>query len=180
MTTHDQALSRLAGNFSPADLRREFLVAGLFKAGEITLHWWETDRAIMGGICPVTGDLPLRTPDAMRAGFFFERREAGLLNLGGPGRVRVDGTEYKLESLDTLYVGRGVRDVVFSSDDTAKPARFWLLSYPAHAAYPTRHISFQGVEGTRLGQRANANERTLYKLIHPGAFQTCQLVMGVT
>ncbi|MBS0661966.1 MAG: 5-dehydro-4-deoxy-D-glucuronate isomerase [Verrucomicrobia bacterium] len=180
MKTHDRALSRLASSFSPEELRHEFLLSGLFEPGEISLHWWETDRTVVGGVCPVAGDLPLPNPDALRAACFFERREAGILNLGGPGVVRVDGTEHRLDTLDALYVGRGAREVVFGSRDAAKPARFYLLSYPAHAAYPTRHIVFRDVAGTRLGSREGANERTLYKLIHPGAFPTCQLVMGVT
>ena len=180
MKTHDRALSRLASNLSPEELRSEFLVTGLFRPGEISLHWWETDRTVMGGICPAAGELALGSPDALRAAFFLERREAGVLNLGGPGVVRVDGTEYKLESYDALYLGRGAKSVVFASQNPAKPARFWLLSYPAHMAYPTRHVPFKGVEGTRLGQRESANERTIYKLIHPGAFPTCQLVMGLT
>jgi 4-deoxy-L-threo-5-hexosulose-uronate ketol-isomerase len=180
MKTHDPALSRQASNLSPEELRSEFLVTGLFQPGQISLHWWETDRTVMGGVCPAAGELPLHSPDALRAGYFFERREAGVLNLGGPGFVRVDGTEHRLESLDALYIGRGAKAVAFGSSDAAKPARFWLLSYPAHAAYPTRHVSFRGVQGAKLGQRESANERTIYKLIHPGAFPTCQLVMGVT
>lgn len=180
MKTHDRALSRLASNLSPEELRNEFLVTGLFRPGEISLHWWETDRTVMGGICPSAAELPLRSPDGLRSGFFFERREAGVLNLGGPGIVRVDGTEHRLGELDALYIGRGARDVVFASQEAAKPARFWLLSYPAHAAYPTRPVPFAGVTGVPLGQRESANERTLYKLIHPGAFPTCQLVMGFT
>lgn len=180
MKTHDRALSRLASNLSPEELRSEFLVTGLFQPGGISLHWWETDRTVMGGICPAAADLPLRNPDALHAGYFFERREAGVLNLGGPGRVRADGTEHRLESLDALYLGRGTREVVFGSQDSTNPARFWLLSYPAHKAYPTRQVAFRDVQGARLGQRESANERTIYKLIHPGAFPTCQLVMGVT
>lgn len=180
MKTHDRALSRLASSFSPEELRHEFLLSGLFVPGEISLHWWETDRTVVGGVCPAGSDLPLPNPDALRAACFFERREAGILNLGGPGVVKVDGTEHRLESLDALYVGRGAREVAFGSRDSAQPARFYLLSYPAHAAHPTRHVAFRGVAGTRLGSREGANERTIYKLIHPGAFPTCQLVMGVT
>ena len=180
MKTHDRALSRLASNLSPEELRSEFLVSGLFRPGEISLHWWETDRTVMGGICPAAAPLPLRSPEALRAAFFLERREAGVINLGGPGFVRVDGTEHPLEPLDALYLGRGAQEVIFGSRDAAQPARFWFLSYPAHTAYPTRHVAFRAVAGARLGQRESANERTIYKLIHPGAFPTCQLVMGVT
>ena len=180
MKTHDRALSRLASNLTPEELRSEFLVTGLFRPGEISLHWWETDRTVMGGIYPAEGALLLPNPDALRAAYFLERREAGVINLGGPGLVQVDGAEHRLASNDALYLGRGTKAVSFASQSPAKPARFWLLSYPAHAAYPTRHVPFRGIEGTRLGQRASANERTIYKLIHPGAFPTCQLVMGLT
>jgi 4-deoxy-L-threo-5-hexosulose-uronate ketol-isomerase len=180
MKTHDRALSRLASNLAPEELRSEFLVTGLFRPGEISLHWWETDRTVMGGICPAAEALPLPNPDALRAAYFLERREAGVINLGGPGIVRVDGAEHRLEPNDALYLGRGTKAVSFASASPAKPARFWLLSYPAHAAYPTRHVPFRGIEGAKLGQRASANERTIYKLIHPGAFPTCQLVMGLT
>ncbi len=180
MKTHERALSRLASNLSPQELRNEFLVTGLFQPGEVTLHWWETDRTVMGGICPAAAPLPLRSPDALRAANFFDRREAGILNLGGPGVVQVDGTAYTLDHLDALYIGRGVKEVSFASQSPANPARFWLLSYPAHVSYPVKQIVFRDVPGTRLGQRESANERTLYKLIHPGAFPTCQLVMGVT
>ena len=180
MKTHDRALSRLASNLSPEELRNEFLVTGLFQPGEISLHWWETDRTVMGGICPAAGELALRAPDGLRASYFLERREAGVLNLGGPGVVRVDGKEYRLETYDALYLGRGAKEVSFASPSPANPARFWLLSYPAHMAYPTRQVSFLAVEGARLGERKSANERIIYKLIHPGAFPTCQLVMGLT
>lgn len=180
MKTHERALSRLASNLSPEELRNEFLVTGLFRPGEISLHWWETDRTVMGGICPAGAPLTLNSPDALRATHFFDRREAGILNLGGPGVVTIDGAAHRLEHLDALYIGRGAKEVNFASATPATPARFWLLSYPAHVSYPVRHVVFRDVPGTRLGQRESANERTLYKLIHPGAFPTCQLVMGVT
>jgi 4-deoxy-L-threo-5-hexosulose-uronate ketol-isomerase len=181
MKTHDRALSLLANKLATEELRQEFLVSGLFAPDAIHLHWWETDRTVIGGIFPAREELTLQNPPGLRAGSFFERREAGLLNLGGPGVVRLDGQEYPLANLDALYVGRGgAKSVVFRSLDPAQPARFWLLSYPAHAAYPTRHIAFKDVPGTRLGTREGANERMLHKLIYPGAFPTCQLVMGVT
>jgi 4-deoxy-L-threo-5-hexosulose-uronate ketol-isomerase len=180
MNTHERALSRLAGNLSPEELRNEFLVTGLFQPGKVSLHWWETDRAVMGGICPAADELALPSPGALRASYFLERREAGLLNLGGPGRVRVDGADHRLEHFDALYLGRGTKAVAFASESAAQPARFWLLSYPAHVSYPVRQVAFREIPGVRLGQRENANERTLYRMIHPGAFPTCQLVMGVT
>ncbi len=180
MNTLERALSRLTGHFSPEELRDEFLVTGLFQPGKVSLHWWETDRTVMGGICPAAGELALPAPEALRSADFFERREAGFVNVGGPGRIRVDGTEHRLEHLDALYVGRGAKAVAFTSESAAAPARFWLLSYPAHASYPGRLVRFRETASVRLGQRENANERTLCRMIHPAAFPTCQLVMGVT
>ncbi len=181
MKTHDRALSRLASNLAPEELRKEFLVSGLFPPGGTSLHWWETDRTVMGGVCPGTDELVLPTQPALRTACFFERREAGFVNLGGPGVIRVDDHEFQLAHLDSLYVGRGVRPAVsFRSLDAARPARFWLLSYPAHAAHPTRLVAFRDVPGETIGSRDTASERVLYKLIHPGTVPTCQLVMGVT
>ena len=181
MQTPDRALSLLAGTLAPEALRREFLVSGLFQPGEISLHWWETDRTVIGGICPGVQEITFPAQPALRAACFFERREAGVVNLGGPGVICVGDDEFALANLDALYIGRGVKPAVaFRSLDAANPARFWLLSYPAHAAHPTRHMAFRDVKGDRLGARDTANERVLYKLIHPGALPTCQLVMGVT
>jgi 4-deoxy-L-threo-5-hexosulose-uronate ketol-isomerase len=162
------------------ELRSEFLVTGLFQPSQLNLRYWETDRTIVGGISPVDGSLDLGAAFAKAFGAFLERREAGVVNLGGPGSIRVDGTEFPMERLDALYLGMGAKSATFGSRSAANPARYWLLSYPAHAAYPVRHVPFGGTQGDRLGKRENANERILHKLIHPGAFPTNQLVMGVT
>lgn len=181
MKIHDQPLSHLAGGLTPEQLRHEYLVPGLFVPGQINLHWWETDRTVLGGICPEATELTLHTPTELRAASFFERREGGFINLGGPGVITVGEQSFSLGHLDALYVGRGSGPTVkFRSVDPAKPARFWILSYPAHAAHPTRHVAFSSIEPARLGARETANERLLYKMIYPAAFPTCQLVMGVT
>ena len=180
MKLHDSLYPTIASASVADDLRKEFLISGLFRPDAADFHYWGTDRTVLGGILPFQQEVPLPNPAELRSTYFLERREAGVLNLGGPGLVRVDGTAYPLEALDALYLGRGAKSVTFGSKDPAQPARFWLLSYPAHAVYPTRHVSFRSVEGARLGQRESGNERTIYKLIHPGAFPTCQLVMGVT
>ncbi|MBL9214745.1 MAG: 5-dehydro-4-deoxy-D-glucuronate isomerase [Opitutaceae bacterium] len=163
-----------------AELRAEFLVTGLFQPGAASFRYWGTDRTVLGGVMPGAAPLALPNPAALGGTCFLERREAGVINLGGPGSVRVDGVEHTLASLDALYLGRGTRDVVFASQSAAQPAQFYLLSYPAHAAYPVRHLPIRAAQGERLGTAANANVRTLFKLIHPGAFPTCQLVMGFT
>jgi len=169
-----------ASVLSPDALRQEFLATGLFRAGEANFRWWETDRTVMGGIVPVGAALALPNPAGLKSAHFLERREAGIINLGGAGKVTVDGTDYPMASLDGLYLGRGVKSVTFASASESAPARFWLLSYPAHAVYPTRHLAHNDVKGDRLGARETANERTIFKYFHPGAFPTCQLVMGFT
>ncbi len=166
--------------FDTARLRAEHLLPALFQTGRIELAWWETDRTVAAGIMPAETPLALPNPPDLRAGFFLERREAGIVNIGGPGLVTVDGVVHALAPLDALYLGRGAREVTFASESPAAPAKFWLLSYPAHAAYPTRHVAFATADTTALGAPETANERRLTKLIHAGAFPTCQVVMGVT
>jgi 4-deoxy-L-threo-5-hexosulose-uronate ketol-isomerase len=172
--------AQTTGTYTTDQLREEFLAQGLFKAGEANFRWWEVDRTIMGGIVPTTAALDLPNRPELRSEFFLERREAGAINLGGPGVAVVDGVEYAFGSMDTLYLGRGTRTVSFASKQAANPARIWFVSYPAHAVYPVRHIPFASVQGNRLGTPEGANQRTLYKVIYPGAFPTCQIVMGFT
>ena len=166
--------------FDTARLRAEHLLCDLFQAGTLQLAWWETDRTVAAGIVPTTAPLTLAPIAELRSAFFLERREAGIVNIGGPGVITVDGIAHTLAPLDALYIGRGSREIIFTSDSAVAPAKFWLLSYPAHAAHPTRHVAFDSAESTALGSAATANERRLTKLIHPGAFPTCQIVMGVT
>jgi 4-deoxy-L-threo-5-hexosulose-uronate ketol-isomerase len=180
MEIHDSSYKRCAPALGTEALRREFLVSGLFFRGEAHFRYWETDRTVVGGICPGTAPLALSNPPELRAAHFLERREAGLVNIGGPGIVRAEGTEHRLAHLDALYLGRGSGEVSFASVSESEPAQFWLLSYPAHVKHPSRHVPFDNAQGDKLGSREGANERTLYKLIHAGAFPTCQLVMGVT
>lgn len=180
MNFQENPLMRLAATMSPEELRRQFVVAGLFRPGALNLHWWETDRTVLGAAVPLGAPLSLPATPELRSTFFLERREAGIINLGGPGRVTADGQDYGMNPHDALYLGRGVKDVVFASVSAAQPARFWLQSYPAHTTHPSAHIAFSESLGERLGTRESANERTLFKLIHPGRLPTCQLVMGFT
>ena len=180
MQLYQTSSPRTANTLPTAELRAEFLVPGLFRPGEAVFAYWETDRTVLGGITPAAAAVDLPNPPEVRSAFFLERREAGVINLGGPGAVTVDGTAHAMEPLDAIYLGRGTKAVSFSSRSADKPARFYFLSYPAHTAYPVRHIAVKDSPGARLGTRESANERTLYKVIHPGAFPTCQLVMGFT
>jgi 4-deoxy-L-threo-5-hexosulose-uronate ketol-isomerase len=176
----DNPQIQITATLAPEELRRQYLVDGLFVSGELKLRWWETDRTIVGGIVPVATPLALPNPAELRADFFFERREAGVINLGGSGTIQVDGRAYPLAKCDALYLGRGTREVVFASASAADPAKFYFLSYPAHAAHPTKHVPFAAMTPTRLGSRDNANDRTIYKAIHAATVETCQVVMGFT
>lgn len=165
---------------STNELRQAFLVDGLFHPGSAVLKYWETDRTVIGGVVPGATKLALTCPRELAATYFNERRELGIINVGGAGSIEVDGTAYVMEPHDCLYVGLGSRSVAFASASPASPAQYYLLSYPAHAAYPTTHKAFAQTTGTELGEARQANARTLYKFIHAGGIKSCQLVMGLT
>jgi 4-deoxy-L-threo-5-hexosulose-uronate ketol-isomerase len=163
-----------------AEIRQNFLVESLFRPDEIALTYSHADRAVVGSAVPATKSLALEAPPELRAAAFCDRRELGILNVGGPGTVMVDGVTFPLAGRDGLYVGRGSKDVRFMSDAARNPARFYLLSFPAHAAHPTVLVRQAEAEAVRLGTVDAANRRTLYKFIHPGGVRSCQLVMGFT
>jgi 4-deoxy-L-threo-5-hexosulose-uronate ketol-isomerase len=162
------------------ELRAAFLLEGLSVPGEIRLAYVDQDRAVIGFATPLAAPLSLPVPAELRATHFVERRELGALNIGGRGTIRVDGARYELENLDCLYIGRGVKDIVFESADANSPAVFYLLSYPAHAVYPTTLIRKAEAAPTELGSVETCNRRTVYKYIHLNGVRSCQLVMGVT
>ena len=165
---------------STQELRRHFLVENVFVSGRIALTYWETERTVLGGAVPVDGPLRLETDPALAAEYFCERRELGAFNLGGAGAVVVDDEALALETHDAVYIGRGSREVRFSSVDPGNPARFYLVSYPAHAAHPTRLLPRSSANRIDLGEQATANQRTLYQFIHEGGARSCQLVTGFT
>jgi 4-deoxy-L-threo-5-hexosulose-uronate ketol-isomerase len=162
------------------ELRQAFLVNDLFEAGKVTLTYCELDRTIVGSAVPTGSPLELEAGKELAAEYFCERREMGILNIGGKGSISVDGTDYAMESLDCLYIGRGARDIQMVSKDAASPARYYILSYPAHVAYPTTHIKQSEANPVPLGSSASCNERTIYQYIHTNGVKSCQLVMGIT
>lgn len=165
---------------SPAELRQAALLSPRFVPGQLVLTHWETDRAVIGGAVPLDAALELPNPPALAAAHFCERRELGVINLGGAGTVRASGRTHALAPFDGIYLGRGERDIAFASADPRQPARLYLLSYPAHAAHPTVLVPFAGLAGDALGSDVRANARRIFKYFHPGAMPTCQLVMGLT
>ncbi|MEP7453642.1 5-dehydro-4-deoxy-D-glucuronate isomerase [Phyllobacterium sp. SB3] len=167
-------------NFDTDELRDHFLLENMFEANEITLTYSHIDRLIIGGAVPVSKPLTLTAPTPVGQDFFLAQRELGVFNIGGAGRVSLDGAAHDLATRDCLYVGKGVVNVVFESVDTANPAKFYLLSTPAHAAHPSVLIKPEQANKLILGDQLTANKRTLFQYIHPDVCESCQLVMGMT
>ncbi len=163
-----------------AELRESFLVEDLFKQGEINMVYSDIDRVIVGGAVPAGGELKLEAGDELKAEYFAERREIGVIDIGGDGSIVVDGETYAMVKLDALYIGRGSRDIEFRSDNADNPARFYIISYPAHTSHPTTYAKIADAEPLKLGSLKESNARTIYKYIHPAGIKSCQLVMGCT
>ena len=161
-------------------LRRHFLVEQVFVTGELKLTYSHVDRVVFGGAVPTTQALALEGGKAFGTPNFLDRRELGVVNIGAAGQAIVDGKTYALGSGDGLYVGMGNRSVSFVSDDPAHPAKFYLMSCPAHATYPTVRITRADANPKKLGAAETCNVRTIYQYVHPAVCKSCQLVMGVT
>lgn len=163
-----------------AELRETFLVTDLFAPGQAVLTYVDLDRTILGSAVPLDRPIELANDVLLKSSYFTERRELGVFNIGGAGAITVGEERFSLERLDALYVGRGNEHVRFESTDAAIPAEFYLLSYPAHAEYPTRLICSVETTTIPLGSPQNANQRQIRRLIHLGGARSCQLVMGFT
>lgn len=173
-------------------LCEEFLVEKLFFENEIKLVYSHIDRIIFGGAMPVGRALKLEAGDELRANYFLERRELGLINIGGPGVVTADGVAYEIGSRDGLYLGQGTKDIVFESESEENPAKFYLCSGPAHRSYPAKRIlkdkkaeqpydvEILPENKKELGTLEDSNHRTINKYILPGQVESCQLEMGMT
>lgn len=162
------------------ELRENFLMEALFEEGKANFVYSHYDRMVSGGIIPTKSAIKLGKYDGLRSDFFLERREMGVINTGGNGSITVDGHEYKVAKLSCLYISRGSKDVVFASDDTANPAKFFSFSAPAHTNYPTTLYTKEDAAPVTLGSTETANLRTIYKYIHNAGIKSCQVVMGLT
>jgi 4-deoxy-L-threo-5-hexosulose-uronate ketol-isomerase len=167
-------------SMSTQELREAFLIESIFAPGEITGTFTNLDRLIVGGVMP-SGKL-IELPNHKETGraFFLERRELGAINVGGAGKIIADGKTFALDRLDCAYLPMGTKSVVFESADAQKPAKFYFLSCPAHAAHPATMMKSKDAAPVALGSQATANQRTIYKFIHQGGIPSCQLVMGFT
>jgi len=177
--------SRYASNpqavkqYDTKQLRDEFLIDNLMEEGEVILIYSHYDRYIAGSAVP-TIPLKLETIDPLKATYFLERREMGIINVGAKGTVIVDGTSYELGFKDALYIGSGNKDVLFKSEDAKNPAKFYINSAPAHTSYPTQKVSLAEANKLELGSMETANHRTVNQMIIAGVVTTCQLQMGMT
>ncbi len=164
-----------------SELRKSFLLENLFIEDEIVLTYFDVDRLIAGSAIPIKKTLQLSgSKDELAAEYFAQRREIGIINIGGEGYIKTDDIKHSLQYKDALYVGRGTRLIEFSSKAEENPAKFYILSYPAHADYPTSHIKFADAEPVKLGSSKDVNKRVIYKYIHLNGIRSCQLVMGLT
>jgi 4-deoxy-L-threo-5-hexosulose-uronate ketol-isomerase len=161
-------------------LRKHFLVQELMQNDTVQLVYSHYDRMIIGGAKPVSKILQLPNHDELKAEYFLERREMGIINVGANGVVTADGKKYDLNKLDCLYLGKGTKKVNFSSVSKKEPAIFYILSAPAHHKYPNKLMKKEKASPVNLGNTATSNMRTIYKYIHLDGIKSCQLVMGLT
>ncbi|MFN8349607.1 MAG: 5-dehydro-4-deoxy-D-glucuronate isomerase [Spirosomataceae bacterium] len=162
------------------ELRENFLIETLFVPNRIEWVYSHYDRVLTGGAMPVGKPVTLETYEALKADFFLQRRELGIINVGGKGVITADGESFDLDKLGCLYLGKGTQTVTLSSQSVESPARFFLLSAPAHHTYPNRAFTKEEASPVNLGALETSNHRTIYKYIHEGGIQSCQLVMGLT
>ncbi len=161
-------------------IRTEFLVEKVMEPGNIRLVYSAIERFIVGGAVPVDKPLKLETIDPLKAEFFCYRREVGVISVAGPGTIVVDGTEYKMNFKDALYIGKGSKDVEFRSDDPQNPAHFYINSASAHKEFPVKHVTQNDANVLHLGALESSNERKIYQLLINTVVETCQLQMGLT
>lgn len=166
-------------NYDTQKLREHFLLENIFEKDQITGVYSTFDRLIAGGVHPVSGPLQLETVDQLKADYFLERREIGIINVGNAASVSVDGTGYTLDKKEALYIGRGAKEVVFHPAETGD-ALFYFNSAPAHTSYPTKKIGMDEAEKAEMGSLETSNHRVINKLIVGSILKTCQLQMGLT
>ncbi|MGQ5485168.1 5-dehydro-4-deoxy-D-glucuronate isomerase [Photobacterium damselae subsp. piscicida] len=169
-----------AKQLDTAGLREQFLIENLFQAGQINLTYSHIDRIIVGAAVPTETAIAFEGGKEIGVDFFLQRRELGVINIGEPGLVVVDGKTYEIGAREAIYVGMGAQDIRFESVSAEQPARFYLNCAPAHHAYPTRKITREDAAPETLGNQENCNVRTIYKYLHPAVLPTCQLLMGMT
>lgn len=166
--------------YNTEELREHFLVETLFEVGKVHLTYTHADRMIFGGVTPAHEELTIKLGKELGVTYFLERRELGVINIGGAGSIIVDGKTYSMAGRDGLYVGRGTKEVLFRSDDANDPAKFYINSSPAHHTYPTVKIDINNIKPLVKGEEGTLNVRKIYQYVHPNNCESCQLQMGLT
>lgn len=174
--------SEHARQLDTAALRREFLIEKIFEADRYTLTYSHIDRIIIGGVMPVADGVTFGNEMGKQLGvsYFLERRELGVINIGGPGTIEVDGKVWEIGTEEALYVGKGAQTLSFRSSDASRPAKFYFNSAPAHSRFPDKKVGKEDAVRTTLGDAATSNRRTINKYLVPDVLPTCQLTMGLT
>lgn len=169
-----------ANQMDTAALRSNFLIDTVFQPGKIVLTYTHIDRVIAGGCMPTSDPIALGDGGVTGTDFFLERRELGVINVGAPGVISLDGQDYEIDEREALYVGCGIRKVEFRSRDSARPAKYYINSTPAHRSLPAKKITREMASPEKLGDAESCNSRTIYKYLVPDVVETCQLLMGLT
>ena len=167
-------------SYDTKQLREHYLVEEVFVDDKIELTYSHVDRIIFGGIKPVNESLKLEAGKSMGVDYFLERREMGVINVGGEGIVSIDGEEFALNNKDGLYIGKGNKDIIFKSSNPKNPAKFYINSVPAHKEYKTVKIEIEKANPVKMGDNSTLNKRTIYQYVHPNVCESCQLLMGLT
>lgn len=167
-------------HYDTEKLRKHFLIETIFVPDEVQFTYTHYERLMVGGAMPVNKPVPLETYHQLKSEFLLARRELGAINIGGPGRVSVDGEEFLIGTKEALYIGRGAKAVVFHSEDASNPAKFYLNSTPAHQTYPTKKVNKENSKVLHMGASDTCNERDIYQLMINTVLDTCQLQMGMT
>lgn len=167
-------------NYTTAELREEFLIEEIFAASEVRLTYSHNDRMIFGGVTPTDKALSIVLNKELGVDYFLERREMGVINIGGAGSIVIDGKEEKMKRQDGYYIGKETKEVLFKSENPEEPAKFYISSSPAHHKYPNVKISIDQIAPMETGDPQNLNERKIYQYIHPNVCESCQLQMGYT
>lgn len=180
METRYGSSPEMIRHFSTEQLRDEFLVEELFVPGKICLTYTHNDRMIFGGVTPTDKALEIKLSKELGVTYFLERRELGVINIGGPGSIIINGKEESMKKQDGYYIGKETKDIQFKSDDVNNPAKFYCVSTPAHKIYPNVKISIDEITPFVTGEAKTLNQRRIFQYIHPNICESCQLQMGYT
>lgn len=175
-TNHPDDVKR----YQTDELRKKFLVEKIFINDDITLVYSHQDRIVFGGIKPVSKTLELKSPKELASDYFLQRREIGIINIGGDGEIEYDGKKQSMKARDGIYLGRGIKKIKFKSLNKKEPAKFYYASTPAHMTYPTVHIPFTKTNPRKVGSEKEMNKRVINQYLHKSVLDTCSLQMGLT